>query len=158
MRPSLQQIAFNYQHLNNYIKSLFITLLMAFSDSPTYLFNNSGPFTAIKLALEAFATALANNVLPHPGGPHSNTPAGAFTANFSKISGFQIGNTIHSSSVNLRLYNEPISFQDTFIYIYIFFIIFKHLYMFTIWYNSKTLPFGRWLYNFQRNFEILYAY
>jgi len=61
---------------------------MAFSDSPTYLFNNSGPFTAIKLALEAFATALANNVLPHPWGPHSNTPAGAFTANFTKISGF----------------------------------------------------------------------
>jgi hypothetical protein len=33
------------------------------------LFNNSGPFTAIKLALDELATALAKRVLPHPGGP-----------------------------------------------------------------------------------------
>lgn len=56
--------------------------LIAFSDSPTYLFNNSGPFTAIKLALEAFATAFARRVLPHPGGPHKSTPAGGLTLNF----------------------------------------------------------------------------
>lgn len=54
---------------------------IAFSDSPTYLFRISGPLTAMKLALEALATALANNVLPQPGGPHNNTPAGARTAN-----------------------------------------------------------------------------
>lgn len=61
---------------------------MDFSDSPKYLFKSSGPFTAMKLALDALATALANNVFPQPGGPHKSTPAGAFTANFSKISGF----------------------------------------------------------------------
>ena len=55
---------------------------MAFSDSPTYLFNISGPFTAIKFALDALATAFANRVLPQPGGPHKSTPAGGLTANF----------------------------------------------------------------------------
>lgn len=62
--------------------------LIAFSDSPKYLFKSSGPFTAMKLALEAFATAFASKVLPHPGGPHKRTPDGALTPNFSKISGF----------------------------------------------------------------------
>tara|TARA_B110000503_G_C7162112_1_gene420099 strand:+ start:911 stop:1012 length:102 start_codon:yes stop_codon:yes gene_type:complete len=31
--------------------------------------NNSGPLILIKFAELSFATALANNVLPHPGGP-----------------------------------------------------------------------------------------
>jgi len=43
--------------------------LTAFSDSPTYLFNSSGPLIEIKLALDSFETALATKVLPHPGGP-----------------------------------------------------------------------------------------
>ena len=42
----------------------------------------------MKLALEAFATALANRVLPHPGGPHNKTPAGGRTWNCWNISGF----------------------------------------------------------------------
>mmetsp|Transcript_16518 Transcript_16518/g.19042 ORF Transcript_16518/g.19042 Transcript_16518/m.19042 type:complete len:223 (+) Transcript_16518:269-937(+) len=46
------------------------------SDSPTYLSNNSGPFTERKLAPDSLAMAFANNVLPHPGGPYNNTPAG----------------------------------------------------------------------------------
>ena len=86
---------------------------MAFSDSPTYLFNISGPFTAMKLALDALATALANRVFPHPGGPHNNTPAGGLTANFQKISGFQMGSTMHYNNYYLKSYNEPISFQVT---------------------------------------------
>lgn len=70
------------------------TCLTARSLSPTYckpsqyrptaipkaertLLSSSGPLTEIKLALLSFATAFANNVLPHPGGPHSNTPHGA---------------------------------------------------------------------------------
>ena len=89
------------------------TPLIAFSDSPTYLFNSSGPLTAIKLALEALATALANRVFPHPGGPHRRTPAGALTANFSNISGFYIGNTMHCSRVALNVWSEPISFHVT---------------------------------------------
>ena len=43
--------------------------LTAFSESPKYLDNSSGPFTYIKLALQALATALANIVFPQPGGP-----------------------------------------------------------------------------------------
>src|SRR2546427_514254 len=58
------------------------------SDSPTYLFNNSGPLTCRKklrtslplrwpsfFAIE-LATALAINVFPQPGGPYSRTPFG----------------------------------------------------------------------------------
>jgi len=39
------------------------------SDSPNHIVNNSGPLTEIKLAEHSLATALANSVLPHPGGP-----------------------------------------------------------------------------------------
>ena len=49
--------------------ALWNTLLTALSDSPTYLFNNSGPFIEIKFDLDSFATAFANKVFPHPGGP-----------------------------------------------------------------------------------------
>jgi hypothetical protein len=49
---------------------------MALSDSPTYLFSNSGPFIEMKFALLSFATALASKVFPHPGGPNKSTPAG----------------------------------------------------------------------------------
>ena len=40
-----------------------------FSDSPTHFERSSGPLTAMKLASLSFATALASNVLPVPGGP-----------------------------------------------------------------------------------------
>ena len=43
--------------------------LTAFSDSPTHLFRNSGPFTAMKFASDSVATAFASMVLPVPGGP-----------------------------------------------------------------------------------------
>ena len=43
--------------------------LTAFSDSPTHLLRNSGPFTLMKLASLSVATALASMVLPVPGGP-----------------------------------------------------------------------------------------
>jgi hypothetical protein len=57
----------------------------AFSDSPTYLFNSSGPFMEIKLAFDSFDTALATNVLPQPGGPYNKTPAGADNPTSLKI-------------------------------------------------------------------------
>lgn len=40
------------------------------------MFNNSGPLIDIKLMPASFATALANSVLPQPGGPHNSTPVG----------------------------------------------------------------------------------
>ena len=43
--------------------------LKRFSDSPTYLLTISGPLIAMKYAPASFATALANKVLPVPGGP-----------------------------------------------------------------------------------------
>ena len=33
------------------------------------MLSNSGPFTDKKFTLHSVATALANNVFPHPGGP-----------------------------------------------------------------------------------------
>lgn len=77
------------------------------------MFNISGPFTAIKFALEALATAFANNVFPQPGGPHNNTPAGGLTLNFIKTSGFWIGNTRQLSSSYLNSYKDPMSDQVT---------------------------------------------
>mmetsp|Transcript_3027 Transcript_3027/g.10932 ORF Transcript_3027/g.10932 Transcript_3027/m.10932 type:complete len:237 (-) Transcript_3027:2193-2903(-) len=41
----------------------------AFSESPTYLENNSEPLIEIKLRPDALATARASMVLLHPGGP-----------------------------------------------------------------------------------------
>lgn len=45
------------------------TSLTLASDSPNHIVNNSGPLMEIKFALHSFATALANRVLPQPGGP-----------------------------------------------------------------------------------------
>ena len=45
------------------------TSLTPFSDSPTHLEMSSGPFMLMKFASLSFATALAINVFPVPGGP-----------------------------------------------------------------------------------------
>ena len=50
----------------------------AFSESPTHLLNNSGPFTAKKLRPDSVANALAIKVLLQPGGPYKSTPLGGF--------------------------------------------------------------------------------
>ena len=41
----------------------------AFSVSPTYFENSSGPLIEIKLSFDSVARALAQRVLEHPGGP-----------------------------------------------------------------------------------------
>ena len=66
----------------------------AFSDSPTYLFNNSGPLIDMKLAFDSFETALATKVFPQPGGPYNKTPAGADSPIYLNLAGFNIGSTI----------------------------------------------------------------
>jgi len=48
--------------------------LIAFSESPTYLLNISGPFTAIKFNLLSEAIAFAIIVFEHPGGPYRRIP------------------------------------------------------------------------------------
>lgn len=50
------------------------TSLIAFSESPTYLLNNSGPLIAMKFNLLSVAIALAIIVLQHPGGPYNKIP------------------------------------------------------------------------------------
>jgi len=45
------------------------TSLTLASDAPNYIVNNSGPLIDMKLLEHSVAIALANNVLPHPGGP-----------------------------------------------------------------------------------------
>lgn len=45
------------------------------------MLSNSGPLIDIKLIPASFATALANKVLPQPGGPHNRTPVGTSKPN-----------------------------------------------------------------------------
>ena len=68
--------------------------LTAFSESPTYLENNSGPFTAKKLSPDSVANALAIKVLLHPGGPYNNVPFGGIIPKRLKASGFFKGHSI----------------------------------------------------------------
>ena len=52
--------------------------------SLTYLLRISGPFMTIQCAPVSFATALAINVFPVPGGPCKITPRGAETPESDK--------------------------------------------------------------------------
>lgn len=52
---------------------------------------SSGPFTEMKLIPASFAIALANNVLPQPGGPHNNTPVAALKPNAANCSACRTG-------------------------------------------------------------------
>ena len=60
--------------LGEHCLALLKISLIAFSESPTYLENNSGPFTARKFSLLSVAMALAIIVLLHPGGPYKRIP------------------------------------------------------------------------------------
>lgn len=55
--------------------------------SPTYFWTSSDPITRIKQASVLLATALAQSVLPVPGGPKSNTPLGGSIPKFTNFSG-----------------------------------------------------------------------
>ena len=55
-------------------RALLNKSLIAFSESPTYLENNSGPLIAIKFSDDSVAIALAIIVLEHPGGPYNKIP------------------------------------------------------------------------------------
>jgi len=85
--------------------------LTALSDSPTYLFKSSGPFTEMKLAFDSFETALATRVLPQPGGPYKRTPAGAERPIDLNLFGLRIGSTIDILSSSLTLTRAPTSCQ-----------------------------------------------
>ena len=69
----------------------------------------SGPLINIKWEFVSFATALANKVLPVPGGPCNRTPFGASIPNFSKISGCFNGNSTISLIFAISSFKPPIS-------------------------------------------------
>lgn len=58
---------------SNFVQTKALTLskisLTLASDSPNHMVSSSGPLMEIKLAWHSLAMALANKVLPHPGGP-----------------------------------------------------------------------------------------
>jgi hypothetical protein len=99
---SLQRTTLTHQRLEERQKMMELTLL-----------SNSGPLTEMKFAPLSLATALANNVFPHPGGPHSRTPQGALIPTRSKISGRRIGRTMLIRISSLMDLRAPRSAQVT---------------------------------------------
>ncbi|KAH3679974.1 hypothetical protein WICMUC_000717 [Wickerhamomyces mucosus] len=83
------------------------------SDSPKYILNNSGPLTEMKLAETSVATALANKVLPVPGGPKKRTPFDGDKPNLVYCSGCKTGYSTVSFNSFLMLSKPPISSQVT---------------------------------------------
>lgn len=55
--------------------------------SPTYFCTSSDPITRMNVASVRFATALAHNVFPVPGGPNRRTPLGGSIPRLTKRSG-----------------------------------------------------------------------
>ena len=85
------------------------TCLTPRSLSPTYLFSNSGPLMEMKLARLSFDTAFARSVLPQPGGPYSNTPAGMERPMVLKSCGLRMGSTTLIRSFSRTCDNAPMS-------------------------------------------------
>ena len=86
---------------------------IAFSLSPTYLLNNSGPFTAINAKLHYVQIALARRVLQHPGGPYNSIPLEGYTPNLEKASGCLRGHSITFRISYLTDSYPPISDHKT---------------------------------------------
>mmetsp|Transcript_44234 Transcript_44234/g.87266 ORF Transcript_44234/g.87266 Transcript_44234/m.87266 type:complete len:233 (-) Transcript_44234:695-1393(-) len=94
-------------------RALSNTKRTARSDSPTYLFRSSGPFTLMKLAPDSDATAFASSVFPHPGGPYRRTPAGTTMPSSWKSFCSRMGSQIESSSSLLNSATAPTSLKET---------------------------------------------
>mmetsp|Transcript_805 Transcript_805/g.1914 ORF Transcript_805/g.1914 Transcript_805/m.1914 type:complete len:289 (-) Transcript_805:1498-2364(-) len=97
------------------------TALAFFSDSPNHLFSTEDASTLRKLAPPSVATALANMVLPVPGGPNSKTPLTASRAipslyKWGNLSGYVIlclKSSFTSDKPPIMSYVTPISCGDT---------------------------------------------
>mmetsp|Transcript_24 Transcript_24/g.92 ORF Transcript_24/g.92 Transcript_24/m.92 type:complete len:324 (+) Transcript_24:460-1431(+) len=83
------------------------------SDSPTYLSSSSGPLMEMKFAADSQATALANSVFPHPGGPYSSTPLAALRPISAKVSGSSIGRLMAMCSCLRTSSRDPTSAKVT---------------------------------------------
>ena len=66
--------------------------------TPTYISTKSEPLTEKKGTPASPATALANNVLPVPGGPTRSTPLGIFAPRLENFFGFFKNSTTSASS------------------------------------------------------------
>lgn len=97
--------ALSYARANN--------VFISFSPSPIHLLVNVEAEQLKNVDLHSVAIALANIVLPFPGGPYSKIPLLGDRSPL-KISGLKVGNTIVSFRIFLTSSRPLISFQVTF--------------------------------------------
>merc|ERR1719277_1531362 len=83
--------------------------LTILAPSPTYFCTNSDPITLIKQASVLLATALAQRVLPVPGGPYNNTPLGGSIPRLTNLSGWSRGVSTTSLSFSICSLQPPTS-------------------------------------------------
>lgn len=82
------QLFFNLMHLSQVFHRATNALTLTSSlTSPTYFCTSSEPMTRMKQASVLLATALAQSVLPVPGGPNSSTPFGGSIPRLTNLSG-----------------------------------------------------------------------
>merc|ERR1719270_52655 len=83
--------------------------LTILAPSPTYFCTSSDPMTLIKQASVLLATALAQRVLPVPGGPYSSTPFGGSMPRLTNLSGWSRGVSTTSLSFSICSLQPPTS-------------------------------------------------
>merc|ERR1719384_2697085 len=83
--------------------------LTILAPSPTYFCTNSDPITLMKQASVLFATALAQRVLPVPGGPYRRTPLGGSIPRLTNLSGCRSGVSTTSRSFSICSLQPPTS-------------------------------------------------
>ena len=69
------------------LRAISNSSLTILAPSPTYFWTSSEPITLMKQASVLLATALAQRVLPVPGGPYSRTPLGGSIPRLTNLSG-----------------------------------------------------------------------
>merc|ERR1719410_3224865 len=87
--------------------------LTILAPSPTYFCTNSDPITLMKQASVLLATALAQRVLPVPGGPYSKTPLGGSIPRLTKRSGWRRGVSTTSLNFSICSLQPPTSLYVT---------------------------------------------
>merc|ERR1719284_1093750 len=87
--------------------------LTILAPSPTYFCTNSDPITLMKQASVLLATALAQRVLPVPGGPYNNTPLGGSIPRLTNLSGWSRGVSTTSLNFSICSLQPPTSLYVT---------------------------------------------
>merc|ERR1719266_2034376 len=87
--------------------------LTILAPSPTYFCTSSEPITLMKQASVLFATALAQRVLPVPGGPYNKTPLGGSIPRLTKRSGWRRGVSTTSLNFSICSLQPPTSLYVT---------------------------------------------